>query len=96
MKATIRGKVYDTDNSFLVHGVYETVEKDYREENVYMDYDGDFFMESARICNFEDQSSRKYKAKLKPLSKKEALKKLKVMGFAQSNIDSIDRLVCCF
>lgn len=96
MKATIRGKVYDTDNSFLVHGIYETVEKDHREENIYMNFDGEFFMELVRIRNFEDRSNRKYEAKLKPLSKKGALKKLKVMGFAQSNIDSIDRLVCCY
>ena len=96
MKATIRGKVYDTDNSFLVHGIYETVDKDYREENVYMNFDGEFFMESARICNFEDRSSRRLESKLKPMSKNAALKKLKKMGFAQSNIESIDRLVCCY
>lgn len=95
MKAMIRGKVYDTDNSFLVHGIYETVGSDYREENIYMNFDGEFFMESARIRNFDDRSSRKLETKLKPLSKNQALKKLKILGFAQSNIDSIDRLVCC-
>jgi hypothetical protein len=94
MKATIRGKVYDTENSFLVHGVYETVEKDYREENVYMNFDGEFFIESARICNFEDRSCRRLETKLKPISKNRALKRLKTMGFASANIESIDRLVC--
>lgn len=95
MKATLRGKSYDTENSFLVHGVYETIEGDYREENIYMDYDGDFFMESARISNVEDRSNRKFEKKLKPISKNGALKKLKRMGFAKTNIESIGRLVCC-
>ena len=96
MKATIRGKVYDTENSFLVHGIYETIEKDYREENIYMNFDGEFFMESARIYNVEERSGRRLESKLKPMSKNAALKKLKKMGFAQANIESIDRLVCCY
>jgi len=92
MKAIIKGRIYDTENAFLVHGVYETVGSDYREENVYMNYEGEFFMESMRIRNFEDRSIRSAEVKLKPLSKKSALRKLKNFGFAGSNLESLNRL----
>ena len=92
MKAIIKGRFYDTENAFLVHGVYEMVGSDYREENIYMNYEGEFFMELLRIRNFEDRSMRSAEVKLKPLSKKSALRKLKNFGFAGSNIESLNRL----
>ena len=92
MKAMIRGRIYDTENAFLVHGVYETAGSDYREENIYMNYDGDFFMELVRIRNIENWQKRSSETRLKPISKKSALRKLKNFGFGRSNIESLNRL----
>ena len=92
MKAIIRGRSYDTENAFLVYGIYETVGSDYREENIYMNYDGDFFMELVRIRNFEDWQKRISESRLKPMSKKSALRKLKNFGFGRSNLESLNRL----
>ena len=92
MKAIIRGRIYDTENAFLVHGVYETAGSDYREENIYMNYDGDFFMELVRIRNIENWQKRSSETRLKPISKKSALRKLKNFGFGRSNIESLNRL----
>lgn len=92
MKTIIRGRIYDTENAFLVHGVHESVGSDYREENIYMNYDGEFFMEFLRIRNFEDRSRLSYESRLKPMSKKSALRKLRSFGYGGSNLGSLNRL----
>ena len=92
MKSIIRGRSYDTENAFLVYGVYETVGSEYREDNIYMNYDGDFFMELVRIRNIENWQKRISETRLKPISKKGALRKLKSFGFARSNLESLKSL----
>lgn len=95
MKAKIKGKLYDTDKAFFVHGAAYEIGKDLKEEIIHMNYEGEFFIEKSRIFNVkEDGSGDRLEERLKPISKNAALKKLKILGFGQKNINSLGRLVC--